>query len=200
LKGYYSGMLCDWQLEAVVNVTKCIDPFIPQQVARDGGRKLISYGVSSYGYDIRMGTKYKVFNNRRGGLIDPLNFEEIKFLDNEEGDYCDIAPGSYILAATMEHFDLPENMLVKVIGKSTYARCGLIVNVTPGEPEWAGHLTIELANATPCPLRVYANMGIGQMGFELGVIPRTTYKRRATGEGKYMNQGAEPVIPRLVKD
>lgn len=196
---WYNGRLADWQIENLVKENGMIEPFVNEQVAADeNGRKIISYGLSSYGYDIRLGNKFKVFNPRRGGLADPLALDTRKFLDDESGDYCDIAPGSYILGVTVERFKLPANMIVEVIGKSTYARLGLIINVTPGEPEWEGYLTLELCNGTPCPIRVYANMGIGQMKFEVGQKPRCTYKTRKTGVGKYQNQGAEPTDARLL--
>lgn len=196
----YRGLLPDWQIADVVNRFDMINPFVPEQVAfDDNGKKVVSYGLSSYGYDIRLGRKFKVFNPRRGGLIDPLaDPKSVNYLDDEEGDYCDIAPGSYILGYTVEKFRMPDNVRGIVYGKSTYARLGLNVNTTPLEPGWIGYLTIELGNETPCPMRVYANMGIGQVEFVAGDEPKYTYSNRKTGVGKYQYQGMEPVTARLI--
>ena len=197
-----AGMLCDWQIRQRCEAYGMLDPFVDHQVRErlvesmlmTERHPIISYGLTSMGYDVRLADAYKVFDNRRGGLIDPLAFDAEKLLRDERGPYCNIAPNSYILGHTVERFNLPSNIVADCVGKSTYARCGLLVNVTPAEPEWAGYLTLELCNGTPCPIRVYANMGIAQMRFYEGETPIVTYRSRA---GKYQDQPAEPVNPRL---
>jgi len=191
-------MLCDWEIKELVDKHGMIDPFIDHQINRDSaGNKVISYGLTSFGYDIRLSTKFKVFNNRAGGIIDPLDFQDNLLLD-EAGDYCIIPPNCYLLGSTIESFKMPNNVVADCVGKSTLARCGLILNVTPLEPGWeAQSLTLEISNATPLPAKVYANMGIGQLRFYRGSNPLNTYKNRATGPGKYQMQGTEPVTARI---
>src|ERR1041384_2437461 len=150
------GLLPDWQIDRLINS----EPFAPGE-ARPG---TISYGVSSYGYDVRVGRKFKVFTNVYGALIDPKNFSPNAFVDIE-GDFCIIPPNSFALAETVEYFEIPRNVLATCLGKSTYARCGIIVNVTPLEPEWRGKITIEISNTTPLPAKIYANEGIAQILF-----------------------------------
>ncbi len=158
-----------------------IDPFEPVQV-RDGN---ISYGLSSYGYDIRVSSEFKVFTNVHNSIVDPKNFDDRSFVDIE-GSECIIPPNSFALARTEEYFRIPRDVLVICVGKSTYARCGLIVNVTPLEPTWEGYLTLEISNTTPLPAKVYGGEGIAQLlFFEGDEEPETAYADR---QGKYMEQ------------
>ncbi len=158
-----------------------IDPFVPVQV-RDGN---ISYGLSSYGYDIRVSSEFKVFTNVHNSIVDPKNFDDRSFVDIE-GSECIIPPNSFALARTEEYFRIPRDVLVVCVGKSTYARCGLIVNVTPLEPTWEGYLTLEISNTTPLPAKVYGGEGIAQLlFFEGDEEPETAYADR---QGKYMEQ------------
>lgn len=157
-----------------------IEPFVDRQV-RNGA---ISYGVSSYGYDIRVAGEFKVFTDVHSVVVDPKHFDDRSFVDIE-GD-CIIPPNSFALARTLEYFRVPEDVLVVCVGKSTYARCGIIVNVTPLEPEWCGHLTLEISNTTPLPAKIYAEEGIAQLLFFQGdEVPSTTYAQRS---GKYQDQ------------
>ena len=137
-----------------------IEPFVDDQV-RQG---VISYGVSSYGYDVRVGDEFKVFTNVYNTVVDPKNFDPKSFVDIR-ADVCIIPPNSFALASTIEYFRIPRDILTICLGKSTYARCGIIVNVTPFEPEWEGHVTIEISNTTPLPAKIYANEGIAQVLF-----------------------------------
>ncbi len=158
-----------------------IEPFVDGQV-RDG---VISYGLSSYGYDIRVSNEFKIFTNVHSAIVDPKDFNPKSFVDYH-GDVCIIPPNSFVLAQTVEYFRIPRNVLTVCVGKSTYARCGLIVNVTPFEPEWEGYVTLEISNTTPLPARVYANEGISQvLFFESDEICETSYADR---KGKYQNQ------------
>ena len=158
-----------------------IEPFVDAQ-KRDG---IISYGLSSYGYDARVGTDFKIFTNVNSSVVDPKNFDQQSFVDRNT-DVCIIPPNSFALARTVEYFRIPRDVLVICVGKSTYARCGIIVNVTPLEPEWEGHVTLEFSNTTPLPARIYANEGVAQMLFlESDEECETSYKDRG---GKYMGQ------------
>ena len=158
-----------------------ISPFEEKQ-KRDG---VISYGLSSYGYDARLADEFKIFTNVHSAIVDPKNFDPKTFVDYE-GDSCIIPPNSFALARTMEYFRIPRDVLVVALGKSTYARCGIIVNVTPLEPEWEGHVTLEFSNTTPLPARIYANEGVAQMLFlESDEVCGTSYKDRG---GKYQGQ------------
>jgi dCTP deaminase len=158
-----------------------IEPFESKQV-RAGA---ISYGLSSFGYDIRVGDEYKVFTDVHSVVVDPKNFDTRSFVDIK-GDYCIIPPHSFALAATMEYFRIPSDVLVVCLGKSTYARCGIIVNVTPLEPEWEGILTLEISNTTPLPAKIYSREGLAQLLFFQGnEVPETTYAQKS---GKYMKQ------------
>ena len=155
--------------------------------------KIVSYGTSSYGYDLRCSNKFKIFTNINSTVIDPKNFDEKSFVDFE-GDVCIIPPNSFALASSVEYFRIPRDVLTVCLGKSTYARCGIIVNVTPFEPEWEGYVTLEFSNTTPLPAKIYANEGVAQVLFFQGdEVCETSYKDRA---GKYMNQSAEPIPPR----
>ena len=141
-----------------------IEPFAAQQVRQGDVGKIISYGVSSYGYDVRCADEFKVFTNIHSATVDPKHFDEKSFVDIR-GDYCIIPPNSFALARTVEYFRIPRNVLTVCLGKSTYARCGIIVNVTPLEPEWEGHVTLEFSNTTTLPAKIYANEGVAQMLF-----------------------------------
>lgn len=155
--------------------------------------KLISYGLSSYGYDIRAARQFKVFTNINSAIVDPKNFDSSSFVEFE-GSSCIIPPNSFALARTVEYFRIPRDVLAICLGKSTYARCGIIVNVTPLEPEWEGYLTLEFSNTTPLPARIYANEGCAQLLFFRGEPCEVSYKARS---GKYQGQAAEPIPPRL---
>jgi dCTP deaminase len=166
-----------------------IEPFEDRQV-RAG---VISYGVSSYGYDIRVADDFKVFTNINSTVIDPKNFDARSFVD-VKSDVCIIPPNSFALARTVEYFRIPRNVLTICVGKSTYARCGLIVNVTPFEPEWEGYVTLEISNTTPLPAKVYANEGISQvLFFESDEDCEVSYKDK---KGKYQKQQGL-TLPRL---
>src|SRR5574339_165130 len=158
-----------------------IEPFEDRQV-REG---VVSYGLSSYGYDIRVADEFKVFTNINTTVIDPKNFDPGSFVDIKS-DVCIIPPNSFALARTVEYFRIPRSTLVVCLGKSTYARCGIIVNVTPLEPEWEGHVTLEFSNTTPLPAKIYANEGVAQMlFFEADETCEVSYADRA---GKYQGQ------------
>ncbi len=162
-----------------------IDPFEPGQVKQQGDRKLVSYGTSSYGYDVRCATEFRIFTNINSSIVDPKNFDSNSFV-NLDTDVCIIPPNSFALARTVEYFRIPRNILTICLGKSTYARCGIIVNVTPLEPEWEGHVTLEFSNTTTLPAKVYANEGVAQMiFFESDEVCETSYKDRG---GKYQGQ------------
>ncbi len=166
-----------------------IDPFEDRQV-RAG---VISYGVSSYGYDIRVADDFKIFTNINSTVVDPKNFDARSFVDVKT-DVCIIPPNSFALARTVEYFRIPRNVLTICVGKSTYARCGLIVNVTPFEPEWEGYVTLEISNTTPLPAKVYANEGISQvLFFESDEDCEVSY---ADKKGKYQKQQGL-TLPRL---
>jgi dCTP deaminase len=166
-----------------------IEPFERTQV-REG---VISYGLSSFGYDIRVADEYKVFTDVFSVVVDPKHFDDRSFVDMK-GDHCIIPPRSFALARTLEYFRIPNDVLVVCVGKSTYARCGIIVNVTPLEPEWRGYLTLEISNTTPLPAKIYSNEGLAQLLFFQGdEVPEMTY---AMKKGKYQDQvGVTP--PRL---
>ena len=163
-----------------------IEPFAPQQVRFDEQqRRLISYGTSSYGYDVRCANEFKIFTNVHSVTVDPKNFDESSFVDITS-DVCIIPPNSFALARTVEYFRIPRNVLTVCLGKSTYARCGIIVNVTPLEPEWEGHVTLEFSNTTPLPAKIYANEGVAQMlFFESDEVCEQSYADR---QGKYQGQ------------
>jgi dCTP deaminase len=162
-----------------------IEPFEPGQVREAGGDKIISYGTSSYGYDVRCSDEFKVFTNINSAVVDPKAFDASSFVD-KQGDVCVIPPNSFALARTVEYFRIPRDVLTICLGKSTYARCGIIVNVTPLEPEWEGHVTLEFSNTTPLPAKIYANEGVAQMLFlQSDEHCETSYKDRG---GKYQGQ------------
>ena len=162
-----------------------IEPFEPSQVREAGGRRIVSYGTSSYGYDVRCADEFKVFTNINSTIVDPKSFDERSFVDVKAGE-CIIPPNSFALARTVEYFRIPRSVLTICLCKSTYARCGIIVNVTPLEPEWEGHVTLEFSNTTPLPARIYANEGVAQMLFlESDEVCATSYRDRG---GKYQGQ------------
>jgi len=163
-----------------------INPFSEDQIRIDeNGNKLISYGVSSYGYDVRCSSEFKVFTNIHSAIVDPKSFDEKSFVDITS-DVCVIPPNSFALARTVEYFKIPRNVLTICLGKSTYARCGIIVNVTPLEPEWEGHVTLEFSNTTNLPAKIYAGEGVAQMlFFESDEECDVSYKDRG---GKYQGQ------------
>jgi len=168
---------------------RMIEPFVDKQV-RNG---VISYGVSSYGYDIRIGNTFKIFTNVFNSVVDPKDFDPKSMVDFV-GDVCIIPPNSFVLAQTVEYFRIPRNVLTICVGKSTYARCGLIVNVTPFEPEWEGFVTLEISNTTPLPAKIYANEGIAQvLFFEADEVCEVSY---ADKKGKYQGQQSI-VLPKL---
>ncbi|MBZ0302764.1 MAG: dCTP deaminase [Anaerolineae bacterium] len=166
-----------------------IEPYVEKQVS-DG---VISYGVSSYGYDMRVADEFKIFTNVHSAVVDPKNFSPTSFVDYK-GDVCIIPPNSFVLARSIEYFRIPRSVLTVCLGKSSYARCGLIVNVTPFEPEWEGYVTLEISNTTPLPAKIYANEGISQvLFFEADEVCETSY---ADKKGKYQKQ-AGLTLPKL---
>jgi dCTP deaminase len=168
---------------------RMIDPFADRQV-RDG---VISYGVSSYGYDMRVAREFRIFTNALSAVVDPKAFDPRSFVEYE-GDVCIIPPNSFALARSVEYFRIPRDVVTICVGKSTYARCGIITNVTPFEPEWEGYVTLEISNTTPLPARIYANEGIAQVLFFRGAEPpEVSY---ADKKGKYQAQSGV-TLPRL---
>ncbi len=166
-----------------------IEPFADRQV-REG---VISYGVSSYGYDMRVATEFKIFTNVLNSMVDPKHFDPKSFVE-WEGDVCIVPPNSFALGRSVEYFRIPRNVITITVGKSTYARCGIITNVTPFEPEWEGFVTLEISNTTPLPAKIYANEGIAQaLFFEGDEAPETSYADR---KGKYQGQRGV-TLPRL---
>ena len=168
---------------------KMIEPFVDGQIRAD----VVSYGLSSYGYDIRVADEFKVFTNVYNSLIDPKNFDPRSFVDIK-GDHCIVPPNSFALARTIEYFRIPRDVLTVCLGKSTYARCGIIVNVTPFEPEWEGYVTIEISNTTPLPAKIYANEGIAQVLFFQSDEP--CERSYADKKGKYQAQHGV-TLPRI---
>jgi len=174
-----------------------IEPFVEGQVRRADaqGNKVISYGLSSYGYDMRVAPEFRIFTNVLSAIVDPKAFDSRSFVEFE-GDVCIVPPNSFALARSVEYFRIPRNVLTICVGKSTYARCGIITNVTPFEPEWEGHVTLEISNTTPLPARIYANEGICQVLFfeaDDDDVCETSYKDKA---GKYQSQRGV-TLPRL---
>jgi dCTP deaminase len=182
------GVLADWQIQTGIK----IEPFA-EGAARPG---TISYGVTSYGYDVRVARHFKIFTNARCTVVDPKNFDPLSFVD-VEGDSCLIPPNSFALAETVEYLEIPRDIIGICLGKSTYARCGIIVNVTPLEPEWRGRVTIEISNTTPLPAKIYAGEGVAQILFLKGdAVCRTSY---ADKKGKYQDQKGL-TLPFVVRD
>jgi len=183
------AIMPDHWIRQQAQTNKMIDPFVEKQ-QREG---MISYGLSSYGYDARVADEFMIFTNIDSAIVDPKQFSEASFV-RRQTDVCVIPPNSFALARTVEYFRIPRDVLVICLGKSTYARCGLIVNVTPLEPEWEGHVTLEISNTTPLPARVYANEGLCQFLFLQGDSPcEISYADRG---GKYMGQTGV-TLPRL---
>lgn len=183
-------ILPDRVLRDLVAEHDMIDPFVDEQV-RDG---VVSYGLSSFGYDMRIAGEFRVFTpNIHNSVVDPKEIDERAMVEYEVDDHILIPPNSYVLGRSVEYFRMPPDVLALVVGKSTYARSGIIVNVTPLEPGWAGHVTIEISNATPLPAKVYAHEGIAQVVFLHGERPETSYADR---EGKYQRQEGI-TLPRL---
>jgi len=175
----------DQWIRSMAERQQMISPFEPGQIRTNHTGKIISYGTSSYGYDVRCANQFKVFTNIYSAVVDPKAFDERSFVDVET-DVCIIPPNSFVLAHTIEYFRIPRNVLTICVGKSTYARCGIIVNVTPLEPEWEGHVTLEFSNTTNLPAKIYANEGVAQMlFFESDEVCETSYKDRG---GKYQGQ------------
>ena len=174
-------ILVDWEIREYVKKYRMLDPF-EEQLRRE---HVISYGLSSMGYDIRVTDEYKIFTNVRQAIVDPKRFNPDSFVDFQ-GAECVIPPNSFALARSVEFFRMPRSVLGICLGKSSYARCGIVVNITPLEPGWEGHLTIEISNTTPLPARIYSFEGIAQvLFFEAGAVPEISYADR---KGKYQGQ------------
>ena len=188
------GIHSDQWIRQMAKEHDMIEPFADGQVrAAEDGQRVISYGVSSYGYDLRVTNEFKVFTNVFNSIVDPKGFAEDSFV-NVTADECIVPPNSFALARSVEYFRIPRNVLTVCLGKSTYARCGIIVNVTPFEPEWEGHVTLEISNTTPLPAKIYANEGLAQvLFFEAEEICETSYADRG---GKYQGQTGI-TIPRM---
>lgn len=187
------ALLSDEEIKVLVAKHKMIHPYADQLVKQCDDKKIVSYGTSSYGYDLRVADEFKVFTNVNSSIIDPKNFKEDCFVDIK-GPFCIIPPNSFALARSVEYFRIPRNILTLCIGKSTYARCGIIVNVTPFEPEWEGYVTLEISNTTPLPAKIYSNEGLAQvLFFEAKNVCKISYADR---KGKYMNQEGI-VVPRI---
>ena len=183
------GLKPDHWIRKMAIEHRMIEPFNDRQVSQG----VISYGVSSYGYDIRVANEFKIFTNVFGAIVDPKAFDPKSMVDYT-GDVCVIPPNSFALARTVEYFRIPRTILTVCLGKSTYARCGIIVNVTPFEPEWEGYVTLEISNTTPLPARIYANEGIAQvLFFEADEVCEVSY---ADKKGKYQGQQSI-VLPKL---
>jgi len=186
------GLKADTWIREQSLQNQMIQPFSEELVAKD----IVSYGLSSYGYDIRVSNSFKIFTNVNTTIVDPKNFDDNNVVDFE-GDVCIVPPNSFALARTVEYFKIPSNVLAICLGKSTYARCGIIVNVTPFEPGFEGHITIEISNTTPLPAKIYANEGIAQVLFLEGDEQcEVSYKDR---KGKYQYQTGI-TLPRILKD
>ncbi|MBL3284528.1 dCTP deaminase [Rickettsiales endosymbiont of Paramecium tredecaurelia] len=180
------SVLSDTTIIKYVQQFNMISPFMEAQVKRNANNDgIISYGLSSYGYDARVADEFKIFTNINSSIVDPKNFDNASFV-NKTSDVCIIPPNSFVLARTVEYFKIPQDIIVICLGKSTYARCGIIVNVTPLEPGWEGHVTLEFSNTTPLPAKIYANEGACQFLFLKGdEVCATSYADRS---GKYMKQ------------
>lgn len=178
-------LLSDQDIRKLVREKNMISPYEDKLIKQVEDKKHISYGLSSYGYDLRVSDEFKVFTNVHNAIVDPKNFSENSFV-NISGSFCIIPPNSFALAKSVEYFKIPRNILTLCIGKSTYARCGIIVNVTPFEPEWEGYVTLEISNTTPLPAKIYSNEGLAQvLFFEAKNICEISYSDR---KGKYMHQ------------
>ncbi|GMQ95014.1 MAG: dCTP deaminase [Patescibacteria group bacterium] len=180
------GVKSDRWIRRMARDCGIIEPFEPYQVNRTpDGKKVISYGTSSYGYDMRCTDEFKIFTNINRAVVDPKNFNQESLVDFK-GEVCIIPPNSFALARSLEYFRIPREVLTICLGKSTYARCGIVVNVTPLEPEWEGHVTLEFSNTTPLPAKIYAHEGVAQVVFlSADEVCHTSYKDR---NGKYQGQ------------
>jgi dCTP deaminase len=193
------GLKNDAWIRRMADERKMIEPFEHNQIKELSGyaraaKKLISFGTSSYGYDMRVSDEFKVFTNVHSSVVDPKNFDPNSFVTVQAKEFVLIPPNSFALARSVEYFRIPREVLTVCIGKSTYARCGIICNVTPFEPEWEGYVTVEISNTTPLPAKVYANEGIAQvLFFEADEICTTSYADRG---GKY--QGQKEIVPAKV--
>ena len=180
------SILSDSEIRRLAAEERMIEPFIERQVRQlDNAQRAISYGLSSYGYDLRVADEFKVFTNVFNTVVDPKNFDAKSFVDLQAG-VCIVPPNSFALGRSIEYFRIPRDILSICLGKSTYARCGIIVNVTPFEPEWEGHVTLEISNTTPLPAKIYANEGLAQVLFLRASEPcEVSYTDR---NGKYQKQ------------
>src|SRR5476649_1617296 len=180
------GIKSDQWIKRMAQTAHMIEPFSPTQVRQtEAGRSVISYGLSRYGYDLRVSNEFKVFTNVFNTVVDPKAFDEKSFVDIET-DVCIVPPNSFALARSVEYFRIPRDVITVCLGKSTYARCGIIVNVTPLEPEWEGHVTLEISNTTPLPAKIYANERLAQVLFyQAAEVCETSYADRS---GKYQGQ------------
>ena len=184
------SVLSDRWIKKMALEKDMIKPFVSEQ--KKG--KIISYGLSSFGYDARVSNEFKIFTNVNSEVVDPKDFKPSNFITKNVSE-CIIPPNSFVLASTVEYFKIPRDIMVICLGKSTYARCGIIVNVTPLEPGWEGHVTLEFSNTTPLPAKIYANEGVAQFIFLKGnEIPEVTYSDR---KGKYIKQGPEVTLPKI---
>jgi dCTP deaminase len=187
------GVHADTWIRRMAREHGMIEPFEEKLVRRAGEAQIISYGLSSYGYDLRVADEFKVFTNVFNTVVDPKNFDPKSFVDVKT-DICIVPPNSFALARSVEYFRIPRDVLTLCVGKSTYARCGIIVNVTPFEPEWEGHVTLEISNTTPLPARIYAGEGLAQVLFLAAHEPcETSYADRG---GKYQSQRGI-TVPRM---
>ena len=187
--GSIGRMLVDWEIREYASKYRMLEPF-EENLRREG---VISYGLSSMGYDIRVTDHYKIFTNVRQAVVDPKQFNPDSFVDFT-GAVCVIPPNSFALARSVEYFRIPRSVMGLCLGKSSYARCGIVVNITPLEPEWEGYLTIEISNTTPLPARIYSHEGIAQvLFFEAGAVPDVSYADR---KGKYQGQ-RDITLPRV---
>lgn len=179
------ALQADKWIRQMAKEKKMIEPFVERQMREISEKKIVSYGLSSYGYDLRVAEEFKVFTNVYSSIVDPKNFRADSFVDIK-GETCIIPPNSFALARSVEYFRIPRNVLTLCIGKSTYARCGIIVNVTPFEPEWEGYVTLEISNTTPLPAKIYAGEGLAQVLFFIASEEcEVSYADR---KGKYMRQ------------
>ncbi len=184
------SVLSDKWIRKMSKEEEMISPFEDKQIRGNS----ISYGLSSFGYDARVSNEFKIFTSVNSEIVDPKNFKPTNFVTKNVSE-CIIPPNSFVLARTVEKFKIPNDVMVICLGKSTYARCGIIVNVTPLEPGWTGHVTLEFSNTTPLPAKIYANEGVAQFIFLKGnEKPEVTYADR---DGKYMGQGPEPTLPKI---
>ncbi len=192
------NLIADWRIAELAR-DGMINPFSPCQVKEIDRRKIVSYGCSSFGYDLRVGNKFKVFTPTHCGVVDPKAFDTRSFVEVESDDYILIPPNSFALGVAVERLKLPRNVTAIILGKSTFARCGICVNCTPAEAGWEGHLTIEISNMTPLPAIIYCGEGIAQcLFFESDNDCSVSYADRNNGKGgKYQAQPAEIVLPKV---